>query len=448
MNNKQNNLFSIIKKRQSKNSFIDFYNKQQSNLTCPICNKNISSNITLLNLHIDFCLNESPKSINNKVDNKNKLEEQPIKKQKLNSTTISDLDSKTESNSLELQFGEPIIMENNKEFQVLSNSEKSPNIKKLSSKNNTNIINMNRNLPEPIISEIPLEESQIFKGQINGHFLIKNFITEQEEKDIINFIDQDVENPFVFSSFNGFCNSKIYGSRIKFGSRLNGTNNSNGYDNFTNKLNEVRQVVKPDINNGEKDLPFFMMRLTNRLKNLMKKNNINLKELSSFIPNECNVNEYLQDSKHYLRPHFDDRFLSGPILINLSLLGSCYMSYYNQKYFSQNNGIDAIKNNNNLNKESDICTNLSLINQDQLNFIQTKDSNIMKTFLSPRSLQIVSQDSRWYHQHAILKEDVLSPRRLSLTIRMAGGKFGVQTNNNNKISEMFIKEKEKEKEED
>lgn len=49
--------------------------------------------------------------------------------------------------------------------------------------------------------------------------------------------------------------------------------------------------------------------------------------LLNFQPNECNANCYIRSENHYLTPHYDDRFLSGPILMNLSLQGHSKMTY-------------------------------------------------------------------------------------------------------------------------
>ena len=49
--------------------------------------------------------------------------------------------------------------------------------------------------------------------------------------------------------------------------------------------------------------------------------------LRDFQPNEANANSYERDKGHRLTAHFDDRQLSGEILVNLSLCSSCIMTF-------------------------------------------------------------------------------------------------------------------------
>lgn len=111
-------------------------------------------------------------------------------------------------------------------------------------------------------------------------------------------------------------------------------------------------------------------------------------EALNFAPNDCNANAYIRSRGDYLTPHFDDRALSGPLLMNLSLESDAYMTYVHPKEHS------------------------------------TPSSSNIKVHLKQRTLQLVCGEGRWDYMHCILAED-LDPvkRRVSLTFRQSGGKL-------------------------
>ena len=108
--------------------------------------------------------------------------------------------------------------------------------------------------------------------------------------------------------------------------------------------------------------------------------------LSSFKPNECNANLYLRSENHSLTPHYDDRFLSGPILMNLSLHGRSRMIY-------------------------------SKGDSDTVN-------DVVTVYLPRKCLQLVTGDARYKYKHRINAEDVLDEKRISITWRQAGDSNG------------------------
>ena len=84
---------------------------------------------------------------------------------------------------------------------------------------------------------------------------------------------------------------------------------------------------------------------------------------------------YYKSNGHVLKPHFDDRYLSGQILVNLSLCSEATMTYINS-------------------------------------------ANVpFRVLLPPRSLQIVTKESRYDFTHSINNEDILGERRVSVVFR-------------------------------
>ena len=213
------------------------------------------------------------------------------------------------------------------------------------------------------------ESTLISHKSIPGLFLVYDFISENEEKLLLAKIAEDIKSPWKHSSFNGHCLSKTYGVKTQFG------------------LPGEERLVRKNIEElGEYDVPDFFSSIINQFEALV--NDMNIPNLGgkSFKVNECNINSYLKSAAHYLRPHYDDRALSGPILINLSLVGQCNMTY----------------------------TKASTLESISVN-------------LPPRCLQIVSGEARWNYLHGIKAEDIMDEQRISVTWRQSGGKKEVKS---------------------
>ena len=134
-------------------------------------------------------------------------------------------------------------------------------------------------------------------------------------------------------------------------------------------------------------MPDYLSPLVCRWKEIIRERKISDKlyshvELLKFVPNECNINSYFKAQK---KPHFDDRNLSGPLLVNLSLLGRSRMTY--------------------------------LLPPDNQN-LQNKEP--ISVFLPRRCLQLVTGPARWNFMHMIHAIDVLDDRRVSVTWRQCG----------------------------
>lgn len=233
--------------------------------------------------------------------------------------------------------------------------------------------------------------------EVPGLWLIYNFISEAEEAEIVHNLDEDV-TPWHFSSFNGNCNSKSFGVKTQFGTP-----------------GEERCVRRNNPALGEFDIPSYLEKYPIRLqqiiqqalrtKQVSQKTNkedftmcLNYQqhklpppEVVKFVPNECNANSYESSSKHYLRAHFDDRVLSGPILMNLSLNCDSRMTYH-------------LATSNNSNTKSGLSEQEWSID------------------LPRRTLQLVTGPARWKYRHSIKAEDVLGTRRVSVTWRKSESK--------------------------
>ena len=217
--------------------------------------------------------------------------------------------------------------------------------------------------------------------ELPGLFLIHDFITEDEENNIIEVLDNNSLKTWKISTFNGMCFSKTYGVKTQFG-----------------LPDELRLVRQNDASNGEQDMPPEFSFLVDRLHHFVALNAQNMaNELRDFRPNECNANSYFAAENHYLRPHFDDRTLSGPILMNLSLCGEARMTY--AKPLNASLPTNAIAHG--------------------------AFGHTVSVPLPRRCLQLVTGAARWSYTHEIRKEDVLSPRRMSITWRQSGGKKGI-----------------------
>ena len=212
-------------------------------------------------------------------------------------------------------------------------------------------------------------------GDIPGLWLMKEFITEEEENQLIRSIESDT-NPWHHSTFNGHCLSKTYGLVTQFG-----------------RTKSEERIVRINSSSlGEVDMPQYLQFVLDRFKHLIVQSfnkGLDCKlpnVLRTFIPNECNANLYLKEAGHYLTPHYDDRFLSGPVLLNLSLCGKSVMTY----------------------TKGD----------------STAASDTFAIELPRRCLQIVTRNARFNFKHSIKSNDVVDAKRISVTFRQAGSSNG------------------------
>ncbi|GMH54666.1 hypothetical protein TrRE_jg10056 [Triparma retinervis] len=195
---------------------------------------------------------------------------------------------------------------------------------------------------------------------VSGLFIIENFLTEAEETNLVENMMNETHPPFKVGNFNGTHYGKRWGVHCNLRDRKVGA--------------------------AENLLPEYITALINpKIKALGHP------KLATFTMNEANAIEYRRDKGHNLDHHVDDRVLSKEPICNLSLNGSCKMTYTRV----QENVVKGLKG------------------KDGGGVIGDK----VLVLLKPRTLQILTGEARYNFSHGIENEDLLSTSRISLTMR-------------------------------
>jgi hypothetical protein len=334
-------------KRDLKSASFSQNKKQKTvvqNVNCPVCNLEMKEDPVLMNLHLDFCV------VNATGHNKRSRDEC---KQKLPIQTVESVFCPV----CNLEMKDASLM--NLHLDICIQKKESQ-----------------RNAPAHISPEknrifVVQEEGREFRveehAKINGLWFIFDFITEEEETNLVNALDHD-KPVWRNKNFNGCCDAKTYGVRTQFG--LPG---------------EQRLVRENNPDLEEYSLPQYLYPYIERLQQIsLGRSDLFPHDLKTFQPNECSVISYEKAKNHFLKFHFDDRTLSGPLLMNLSLQGEAKMTYLHPA---------------------------------------TKEA--ITVDLPRRCLQVIGDDARWDFMHGMKVEDFLDPRRVSITLRQCGGKKGI-----------------------
>lgn len=191
---------------------------------------------------------------------------------------------------------------------------------------------------------------------IPGLFLLEDFVTEKEEAEILAQLDGE---------------SNLYAHEFLpwKESRFNGTHFGKRWGVHCN-LRDKR------VDAAEHPLPYFIRQVL-----LPKLREIN--QMKGCCPNEANAIDYRKRSGHYLAAHVDDRKLSLEPIANLSLAGDCHMTFTNVA--PSRNTCVAVR----------------------------------KVLLKRRCLQILTGKARYDFSHGIARDDLLSERRVSVTMRQS-----------------------------
>jgi alkylated DNA repair protein alkB family protein 4 len=238
---------------------------------------------------------------------------------------------------------------------------------------------------------------------VPGLYLIEDFITEEEE----DFLSKQLEDADLHSwkpsAFNGHCMTKYFSKPQLDGASSSGSGGSSS--NFL-KSGGGGGAVKKSLNTFTADtiakeidasnvneMPLFLQPVVARFQAMLARwSRTELSpELRNFAPNECNANLYYRAQKDYLKPHFDDRARSGPMLVNLSLAGEAKMTYKippppGSGYGNGNGG--------NTNAPVEVV-------------------------LPRRSLQLVTKAARYSYTHEIKAQHILNEKRISVTWRQS-----------------------------
>jgi alkylated DNA repair dioxygenase AlkB len=189
-----------------------------------------------------------------------------------------------------------------------------------------------------------------------GLFLYEDFITEQEEAEILAQLDgtshPETYLPWKAATFNGRHDGKRWGVHCN--------------------LRERR------VDPAEHPLPPFLQDIVlDRLEQRVR-------PMRDRRPNEANAIDYRQKRSDYLVAHVDDRQLSKEPIANLSLAGDCYMTFTNVKMPRHATAAMPAQ---------------------------------IRLLLKRRCLQVLTGPARYDFSHAIAANDILSERRVSITMR-------------------------------
>eukprot|EP00931_Biecheleriopsis_adriatica_P109856 TRINITY_DN84123_c0_g1_i1.p1 TRINITY_DN84123_c0_g1~~TRINITY_DN84123_c0_g1_i1.p1 ORF type:complete len:286 (-),score=44.37 TRINITY_DN84123_c0_g1_i1:56-850(-) len=201
-------------------------------------------------------------------------------------------------------------------------------------------------------------------GELQGQFLVEDFISEEEEAAIVKFLDSDegVGHVWKLGHFNGPSYRKHWGVETDL---------------------RLRTFSPPKHN-----MPELFRPLAERIRQVTTASSKDVVILKQFHPNEANAIDYRRDEGHHLLPHCDDRQLSGTILCNLCLCGDAVMTYR--------------EDNKRRKRRRGACAD---------------EPATYDVRLPRRSLQIQSGRVRYDFQHSIARSGLLSPRRVSITFR-------------------------------
>lgn len=132
---------------------------------------------------------------------------------------------------------------------------------------------------------------------IPGLYIHENFITEEEEKEIIGYLDGPNDIPWKEAKFNGKFFGKRWGVHCSLRDRK--------------------------VYDEENPIPLCVKQVIDRLRGL--------RDMKGCVPNEANAIDYRRRNGDYLKSHVDDRQLSKEPIANLSLAGDCIMTFRLEK---------------------------------------------------------------------------------------------------------------------
>lgn len=206
---------------------------------------------------------------------------------------------------------------------------------------------------------------------IPGLFLFEDFITEQEEAQILAELDGTTTTTDTSHDTKDIDESNIQnnGEFLPWNaSNFNGPHNGKRWGVHCNLRD--RKVSAP-----ENPLPRFVRSML--IPRLQKR----VRPMTSITPNEANAIDYRRKLGHFLSDHVDDRKLSKEPIANLSLAGDCYMTFRNVA--------------------------------PQRNTAVTQ----ARVWLPRRCLQVLTGRARYDFSHGIQNHDLCSDRRVSVTMR-------------------------------
>ena len=178
-----------------------------------------------------------------------------------------------------------------------------------------------------------------------GLRVLEDFLTEEEEKELLRHLDANGGRLWRASTFSGSSHTQSWGYKVDWGARTS----------------------RPA--SEEADIPPWQRFIVERFQRAHP-------SLAAWKANQCNANEYVRSRGDFLRPHFDDRQFAGDIIVNVSLVSDCVMT-----------------------------------------FARPNSPVSFRVRLKRRSASIMSRASRWEFTHEIKHEDFCGERRVSINFR-------------------------------
>ena len=224
-----------------------------------------------------------------------------------------------------------------------------------------------------------------------GLYIFPNFITKQQEEELINQLDKSDSIPlWSIERHTGIHREKRWGVDHDIWSRQVRAPVHTIPDwiesNIIHRLQLLRlQSEDNDSTNTENDV-------TNKFSTTMR----------SFGPNDVNAIEYKRDNGHFLGAHIDDRQKHTEPIANLSLVGNCYMEYT----------LNPIKKLSNVPRKGSKSAKTNPTEGSE-----TAPKELYRVHLPRRSLQILTGRARYDYRHGIHNSDLSSERRISITLR-------------------------------
>ncbi|KAG7354449.1 transcription factor jumonji [Nitzschia inconspicua] len=208
-----------------------------------------------------------------------------------------------------------------------------------------------------------------YSEPIPGLFLFENILTREEEIPILRLLDLEDVIPWKTSRFNGISYGKRWGVHC----------------NLRDRRVDAPQHPLP------KEIQHFIQTKLSLVKETLK-GRCNNAQFLDFQPNEANAIDYRRKEGHWLQAHVDDRQLSKEPIANLSLAGDCIMTFRLQNRRSVSQQQQQQPFNNNYPEEH-------------------------RVLLKRGTLQVLTGKARYDYSHGIANTDLLSDRRVSITMR-------------------------------
>lgn len=213
------------------------------------------------------------------------------------------------------------------------------------------------------------EDERTFRAVENdslpGQYIVKDLITQEEEADLIAFLDGEDEksNPWTWQEFNGPAYRKRWGVLMDRKGR-----------SFMEPMHPMPQKFSPIIQ---------------RIRRI-----VNGPFLSDFHPNEANAINFRRDDGDFLGAHCDDRQLSGEVICTLCLGAPAVMVF----------------------DKDERPSTLKYASESEIERMKSMPKHA-EVLLPPRSVHIQCDLVRFWYKHGIPNDKILDKRRVSLTFR-------------------------------